>query len=71
MAANKIKLARYRSYDGKEYKVIGFAKHSETQEDVVIARELNKTLDLWGVPVTVWNSSVEYNGQEVPRYGLA
>ena len=71
MAANKIKLARYRSYDGKEYKVIGFAKHSETQEDVVIARELHKTRDLWVVPVTVGHSSVEYNGQEVPRYGLA
>jgi len=37
---NSIKLGVYRHYKGNQYEVIGFAKHSETLEDMVIYKAL-------------------------------
>ena len=35
-----IQLGVYRHYKGNQYEVIGFAKHSETLEDMVIYKAL-------------------------------
>ncbi len=35
-----LNLGIYRHYKGKEYEVIGIAKHSETLEDVVVYKAL-------------------------------
>lgn len=36
----KIKPGKYRYYKGKEYEVLGLAKHSETLEELVVYRAL-------------------------------
>lgn len=51
----------YRHYKGNLYKVIGFAKHSETLEDMVIYQSL-KTGDNWVRPKYMWNEKVDENG---------
>jgi hypothetical protein len=33
---NTVKIGRYRHYKGKEYTVIGVARHSETEEELVV-----------------------------------
>lgn len=51
----------YRHFKGNLYKVIGFAKHSETLEDMVIYSPL-KTGDSWVRPVSMWNEVVDDKG---------
>ena len=51
----------YRHFKGNKYKVIGFAKHSETLEDMVVYQPL-KTGDNWVRPVSMWNEVVDDKG---------
>jgi len=51
----------YRHFKGNLYKVIGFAKHSETLEDMVIYQPL-KTGDNWVRPKSMWNEVIDEKG---------
>lgn len=63
-----IKLGRYRHFKGKEYEVLGLAKHSETLEEMVIYRALYGNRDVWVRPLSMWNETVERNGITVKRF---
>ena len=45
-----IKPGRYRHFKGREYEVIGVAKHSETLEEMVVYRQLYGEHGLWVRP---------------------
>ena len=51
----------YKHFKGNLYKVIGFAKHSETLEEMVIYQPL-KTGDNWVRPKSMWNEVVDDKG---------
>jgi tetratricopeptide (TPR) repeat protein len=59
---------RYRHYKGKEYVVLGTARHSETQEDLVIYRQDYGDRGLWVRPKQMFLETVKADGQEVPRF---
>ena len=59
---------RYRHYKGNEYEVIGVARHSETDERVVVYRPLYNDTGLWVRPVAMFTESVEVDGRPVPRF---
>jgi len=63
-----LQLGRYRHYKGKEYEVIGVARHSETLEELVIYRALYDNFDLWVRPLKMFLEKVEVDGKKVPRF---
>jgi hypothetical protein len=63
-----IALGKYKHFKGNYYKLIGFAKHSETLEDMVVYQALYGEKGLWVRPLSMWNEIVEYNNQKVKRF---
>jgi hypothetical protein len=59
---------RYRHFKGGEYEVIGIARHSETQERLVVYRPLYNDTGLWVRPVAMFLEPVEHGGRTVPRF---
>ncbi len=59
---------RYRHYKGKEYTVIGVARHSETEEELVVYRQEYGDHALWVRPKPMFLETVEVEGQTVPRF---
>jgi hypothetical protein len=59
---------RYRHYKGKEYTVLGVARHSETQEELVVYRQEYGDHALWVRPKQMFLQTVEVDGRAVPRF---
>jgi hypothetical protein len=59
---------RYRHYKGNCYDVIGVARHSETEERLVVYRCLYGDYSLWVRPLDMFLEDVEVNGRKVPRF---
>jgi hypothetical protein len=59
---------RYRHFKGQEYTVIGVARHSETQEELVVYRQGYGDRSLWVRPRQMFLETVEIDGQVVPRF---
>ena len=63
-----IKPGRYRHFKGKEYEVLGVARHSETDEELVVYRALYGDFGLWVRPVSMWNETVDRDGKTFRRF---
>jgi len=69
----ELKLGKYEHYKGKQYEVIGLARHSETLEELVIYKALYKSEEfgsnaLWVRPKSMFLGNVNINGKEIPRF---
>lgn len=61
----------YRHYKGNDYEVIGTARHSETEELMVVYRTLYGNFDLWVRPYEMFVEKVHLeSGEEVDRFSL-
>jgi hypothetical protein len=67
-ATDQLRPGRYRHYKGNDYEVIGIARHSETEEEMVVYRKLYGDHSLWVRPLTMFREQVEINGRLVPRF---
>ena len=63
-----IKLGKYRHFKGKEYEVIGIAKHSETLEPMVVYKALYGDGGIWVRPAHMWNETVDREDYQGPRF---
>ncbi|MDY7527985.1 MULTISPECIES: DUF1653 domain-containing protein [unclassified Cryobacterium] len=59
---------RHRHYKGNLYDVIGVARHSETEEELVVYTALYGDRGLWVRPLVMFLESVNIDGQAVPRF---
>lgn len=62
----------YKHYKGGTYKVMYIAKHTETEECLVVYRNLNSKLkhDIWARPLDMFLSNVKTTIGYIPRLGL-
>lgn len=68
-----MKTGLYRHYKGKEYEVIGIARHSETLEELVVYKALYHSPDfgddaIWVRPRKMFEENIEVDGQVKPRF---
>jgi hypothetical protein len=68
MPSNEPVPGRYRHYKGNEYEVLGVARHSETDELLVVYRPLYGEGALWVRPLAMFLETVTVNGEPVPRF---
>ena len=61
-----IRPGRYRHFKGNEYQVLGMARHSETEEEMVVYRPLYGEGGLWVRPAAMWAEVVERDGRRLP-----
>ena len=61
---------RYRHYKGQEYTVLGVARHSETEEELVVYRQEYGDRSLWVRPKGMFVETVTVGGQVVQRFQL-
>ena len=59
---------RYRHYKGGEYEVLAVARHSETQEPLVVYRPLYGEGGWWVRPHAMFFEQVEVDGVRQPRF---
>jgi cyclomaltodextrinase / maltogenic alpha-amylase / neopullulanase len=64
----EIKIGKYEHYKGKQYEVIGLARHSETLEELVVYKALYGEGDLWVRPADMFTETVEIEGETKPRF---
>ena len=64
----ELKTGKYRHFKGMEYEVIGIARHSETEESMVVYRALYGEGGLWVRPLSMWNEQVDRDDYHGPRF---
>ena len=69
----EFKLGKYKHYKGKQYEIVGVARHSETLEELVVyhalydSKEFGKNA-LWIRPLQMFLEEVEIEGKKIPRF---
>ena len=66
--SNLIDPGKYIHYKGNMYEVIGTARHSETEEDLVVYFSEKDPEQLWARPLSMFTEYVELNGEKTPRF---
>lgn len=56
----------FKHYKGGEYKLLCKAKHTETQEDLAVYKDING--QVWVRPYEMFRGKVEVNGKKIPRF---
>ena len=65
---NNVRSGRYRHHKGNEYTVIDVARHSETEEELVVYRQEYGDHGLWVRPKAMFLETVEVDDRMVPRF---
>lgn len=66
----KVQTGIYQHYKGSKYEVLGLARHSETEEELVMYRALYGDYGLWVRPLSMFLEKVLVEGVKVSRFQL-
>ena len=70
-AVSVMRPGRYRHFKGNEYEVIAVARHSETEEPMVVYRALYGSRGVWVRPAAMWNEEIVRGGVVYKRFTRA
>ena len=66
------KMGKYQHFKGNFYQVLHLAKHSETEECMVVYQPLyddkNGVRDIWVRPLTMFDEVIEREGKKLKRF---
>ena len=65
-----LKAGIYQHYKGQLYQVFAVAKHSETEEELVVYQCLYGNYSLWVRPLSMFLETVVIDAKSVPRFQL-
>lgn len=65
---SELKAGIYRHYKGPEYQVYEVARHSETEQLLVVYRPLYGEAKLWVRPLEMFVENVTFEGKTLPRF---
>ena len=68
MELSELRPGRYRHFKGGEYRLLCLARHSETQEWMVVYQALYGEEGLWVRPAEMWTEQVAREGYSGPRF---
>lgn len=58
---------KYKHYKGGEYEVLFVARHTETEEEMVVYKSTTEK-KVWVRPLVMWQENVEVGGQQIKRF---
>ncbi len=65
---DELKPGVYRHFKGNDYRLIAVARHSETEEPMVVYQALYGEGGLWVRPASMWNEIIERDGVKMTRF---
>lgn len=63
-----VKLGKYQHFKGNYYQVIHLAKHSETEEYLVVYHPSKNKEDIWVRPLAMFNEKISKDGKQYQRF---
>ena len=63
-----VKLGKYQHFKGNYYQVLHIARHSETEEYLVVYHPESDKSDIWVRPIAMFNESIERDGKTIQRF---
>ncbi|MGV2873661.1 DUF1653 domain-containing protein [Colwellia sp. E150_009] len=63
-----IELGKYRHFKGNYYQVLHLARHSETEEYLVVYHPFDDKNDIWIRPLTMFNETISREGKKIERF---
>jgi hypothetical protein len=66
--SENLALGIYRHYKGKDYEVIALARHSETEEELVVYRLMYDDFSYWVRPLAMFMEHIVIDNIEQPRF---
>ncbi len=63
-----IKLGKYQHFKGSYYQVLHLARHSESEEHLVVYHPFDNKNDIWVRPLDMFKETIIRNGKSIQRF---